>query len=68
MHDALAEKIATLSTGAGCYIYKDAAGNDAIGSAIQNQPGGSTQRQKALLNKVQDRAAKQLLPAAQIGQ
>ncbi len=28
MHDALAEKIATLSTGAGCYIYKDAAGNE----------------------------------------
>lgn len=40
----------------------------AIGSAIQNQPGGSTQRQRALLNEVQDRAAKQLLPAAQIGQ
>jgi excinuclease ABC subunit C len=32
MHDALAEKlaekIAALSTGAGCYIYKDAAGNE----------------------------------------
>ncbi len=40
----------------------------AIGSAIQNQPGGSTQRQRALLNEVKDRAAKQLLPAAQIGQ
>ncbi len=40
----------------------------AIGSAIQNQPGGSGQRQRALLNEVQDRAAKQLLPAAQIGQ
>ena len=39
----------------------------AIGSAIQNQPGGSSQRQRALLNEVQDRAAKQLLPAAQIG-
>lgn len=40
----------------------------AIGSAIQNQPGGATQRQRALLNEVKDRAAKQLLPAAQIGQ
>jgi cobalt-zinc-cadmium efflux system outer membrane protein len=40
----------------------------AIGSAIQSQPGGSTQRQRALLNEVQDRASKQLLPAAQIGQ
>lgn len=40
----------------------------AIGSAIQNQPGGSTQRQRALLKEVQDRAAKQLLPAAQISQ
>lgn len=39
----------------------------AIGSAIQTQPGGSAQRQRALLNEVQDRAAKQLLPAAQIG-
>jgi excinuclease ABC subunit C len=28
MQDALAEKIAALSTGAGCYIYKDAAGNE----------------------------------------
>lgn len=40
----------------------------AIGSAIQSQPGGSTQRQRALLNEVRDRASKQLLPAAQIGQ
>ena len=39
----------------------------AIGSAIQNQPGGTSQRQRALLKEVQDRAAKQLLPAAQIG-
>ncbi len=39
----------------------------AIGSAIQNQPGGGAQRQRALLNEVQDRAARQLLPAAQIG-
>ncbi|MBS0264507.1 MAG: TolC family protein [Planctomycetes bacterium] len=40
----------------------------AIGSALQSQPGGATQRQRALLNEVKDRAAKQLLPAAQIGQ
>ena len=40
----------------------------AIGSAIQNQPGGGAQRQRALLNEIQDRASKQLLPAAQIGQ
>ncbi len=40
----------------------------AIGSAIQNQPGGASQRQRALLKEVQDRASKQLLPAAQIGQ
>ena len=39
----------------------------AIGSAIQTQPGGTSQRQRALLKEVQDRAAKQLLPAAQIG-
>ena len=39
----------------------------AIGSAIQTQPGGTAQRQRALLKEVQDRAAKQLLPAAQIG-
>jgi cobalt-zinc-cadmium efflux system outer membrane protein len=39
----------------------------AIGSAIQNMPGGGAARQRALLNEVQDRAAKQLLPAAQIG-
>lgn len=38
-----------------------------IGGAIQNQPGGGAQRQRALLNEVQDRSAKQLLPAAQIG-
>ena len=38
----------------------------AIGSAIQTQPGGG-QRQRALLQEVQDRATKQLLPAAQIG-
>ena len=40
----------------------------AIGGAIQNQPGGGSQRQRALLNEVQDRASRQLLPAAQIGQ
>lgn len=40
----------------------------AIGSAIQSQAGGAAQRQRALLNEVKDRAAKQLLPAAQIGQ
>lgn len=40
----------------------------AIGSAIQNQPGGGAQRQRALLNEVQDRASKQLLPAASISQ
>ena len=39
-----------------------------IGGAIQNQPGGGTQRQRALLNEVQSRTAKQLLPAAQISQ
>jgi cobalt-zinc-cadmium efflux system outer membrane protein len=38
----------------------------AIGSALQMQPGGS-QRQRALLQEVQDRAARQLLPAAQLG-
>jgi cobalt-zinc-cadmium efflux system outer membrane protein len=38
----------------------------AIGSAIQTQPGGG-QRQRALLQDVQDQATKQLLPAAQIG-
>lgn len=38
----------------------------AIGSAIQTQPGGG-QRQRTLLKEVQDRATKQLLPAAQIG-
>lgn len=40
----------------------------AIGSAIQNQPGGSAQRQRVLLNEVQDRASKQLMNAAQISQ
>jgi len=40
----------------------------AIGSAIQNQPGGGTLRQRALLKGVQDRASKQLLPAAQLVQ
>jgi cobalt-zinc-cadmium efflux system outer membrane protein len=40
----------------------------AIGSAIQNQPGTAGQRQRALLKEVQDKASKQLLPAAQIGQ
>lgn len=38
----------------------------AIGSAIQAQAGGG-QRQRALLQEVQDQAAKQFLPAAQIG-
>lgn len=38
----------------------------AIGSAIQTQSGGG-QRQRALLQEVQDQAAKQFLPAAQIG-
>ncbi|MEI8019107.1 MAG: hypothetical protein WCH39_12970, partial [Schlesneria sp.] len=37
----------------------------AIGSAIQNQMGGGTQRQRALLNELQDSNSKQLLPAAQ---
>lgn len=40
----------------------------AIGSAIQNQPGGSGNRQRVLLNEVQDRASKALLPAAQLSQ
>lgn len=39
----------------------------AIGSAIQIQPGGGAQRQRALLNELQDNNSKQLLPAAQIG-
>lgn len=39
----------------------------AIGSAIQIQPGGGSQRQRALLNELQDNNSKQLLPAAQIG-
>lgn len=38
----------------------------AIGSAIQTQAGGG-QRQRALLQEVQDQASKQLLPAAQLG-
>lgn len=40
----------------------------AIGSAIQAQPGGGGQRQRALLEEVKERSAKQLLPAAQIAQ
>jgi cobalt-zinc-cadmium efflux system outer membrane protein len=40
----------------------------AIGSAIQNAPGGGAQRQRVLLTELQDKAAKQLLPAAQISQ
>jgi outer membrane protein, heavy metal efflux system len=41
----------------------------AIGSAIQNAPGGGgAQRQRTLLNEAQDRNQKQLMPAAQIGQ
>ena len=39
----------------------------AIGSAIQIQTGGGAQRQRALLNELQDNNSKQLLPAAQIG-
>ena len=39
-----------------------------IGSAIQMQRGGTGQRQKVLLKELQDRASKQLLPAAQIAQ
>jgi outer membrane protein, heavy metal efflux system len=38
-----------------------------IGGALQASPGGSSQRQRLLLNQVQDAASKQLLPAAQIG-
>jgi cobalt-zinc-cadmium efflux system outer membrane protein len=38
-----------------------------IGTAIQTQPGGGAQRQRALLNQVQQGSARQLLPAAQIG-
>ena len=37
----------------------------AIGSAIQNQMGGGAQRQRALLNDLQENGSKQLLPAAQ---
>ena len=40
----------------------------AIGSAIQTQPGGAAQRQRALLKELQDRSSKQLLPAAQFAQ
>jgi cobalt-zinc-cadmium efflux system outer membrane protein len=40
----------------------------AIGSAIQNQPGGGAQRQRALLGEMNDKSSKQLLPAAQISQ
>jgi len=39
-----------------------------IGSAIQMQPGGTGQRQRALLKELQDRSSKQLLPAAQFAQ
>jgi cobalt-zinc-cadmium efflux system outer membrane protein len=39
-----------------------------IGSAIQMQPGGTAQRQRALLKELQDRSSKQLLPAAQFAQ
>lgn len=39
----------------------------AIGTAIQSTPGGSSQRQRVLLNQVQEAASKQLLPAAQLG-
>lgn len=39
----------------------------AIGGAIQNQPGGGNQRQRALLMEGQNQTSKQLLPAAQIG-
>lgn len=38
-----------------------------IGTAIQSQAGGGAGRQRALLKAVQEGAAKQLLPAAQIG-
>ena len=37
-----------------------------IGTAIQGQAGGSTGRQRALLNQVQQGASRQLLNAAQI--
>lgn len=39
----------------------------AIGTAIQTQPGGAGQRQRALLNQVQQESTRQLLPAAQLG-
>lgn len=38
-----------------------------IGTAIQSTPGSGAQRQRALLNKIEDAAARQLLPAAQLG-
>jgi hypothetical protein len=38
-----------------------------IGAAIQASPGSGAQRQRLLLNQVQDAASKQLLPAAQLG-
>jgi cobalt-zinc-cadmium efflux system outer membrane protein len=38
-----------------------------IGAAIQAVPGGGAQRQRALLNKIEEAAARQLLPAAQLG-
>lgn len=38
-----------------------------IGTAIQAQPGGANQRQRALINQVEQEATRQLLPAAQLG-
>jgi hypothetical protein len=38
----------------------------AIGAAIQSAGGGSTGRQRALLNQVQQSSSRQLLNAAQI--
>lgn len=38
-----------------------------IGAAIQATSGSGAQRQRLLLNQVQDAASKQLLPAAQLG-
>jgi cobalt-zinc-cadmium efflux system outer membrane protein len=40
----------------------------AIGSAIQATPGGGMTRQRNLLKDVQDRAQRQLMPAAQLSQ
>ena len=50
------------------YLLSGGLNPAAIGSAIQNQPGGGTQRQRALLGEIQDKSSKQLLPAAQISQ